>query len=458
MRDTLKIASAPLSRRRFLINSAMTAGVTIGAGALLDACDTSTTSNSSGGSATTLTVMYLNNEFLPAYITDFQKANPNIKLKFLTYDQARLNAMFAAGQPPDFIRTVGASEMPYWSSRGVAQDLSQYFAKSSVIKEDDLEPVNDVYRWDGKSQGQGARYGMAKDWSLDAMMWYNEKIFKQAGVSVPSSTDALSYDELLAIGKKLTVRKNGKIQIYGLDAEYGFFMQGHLLQMIAQQGGQLFSTDLSQADFSTPEARKAVKFYVDFAQAHVGPSPLDPDAAGGYNLFTAGRVGMIAFGYWYGGAIATQTNGIGSSSGMMPAPQMGSTRISTCMSGTGAWIPAASKNKDAAWKVMEYFMAGKPSHDRAQSGWGVPALKSLISEMPQGKPYQKEAFQALQHEMQYQKTLGFSPYITDDGFNAAFAKAIEPVMRGQSTLDQGIKQLNQSINKLLQQGKQQAGS
>ncbi|WP_338254439.1 hypothetical protein [Dictyobacter halimunensis] len=58
--------------------------------------------------------------------------------------------------------------------------------------------------------------------------------------------------------------------------------------------------------------------------------------------------------------------------------------------------------------------------------------------------------------MQYQKTLSFSPYISDDGFNAALAKVIEPTMRGQMTLDQCIKQLNQSINKLLQQGKQQA--
>ena len=455
MKDSLKITSAPLSRRRFLINSAMAAGATLGASSFLDACDTSTTPASSGSSVTTVTVMYNTGEFSPAYVTQFHKLHPDIKINLLNFDQTRLNAMFAASQPPDFIRTIGAPDIIQWAARGLAQDLTSYFDKSSVLKVADLQPVNDVYRWDGKSQGQGSRYGMAKDWSLDAMMWYNKKLFDQAGRPVPSSTQALTYDEILEMGKKLTVRKNGKIQVYGLDASYGFFMQGHMLQMIKQQGGQLYNNDLTQADFSTPEARKALQWYVDWAQAHVGPSPLDPDAAGGYSLFTADRVGMIAYGYWYGGAISVLPKTFFSHVGMMPAPQMGSTRISSCMSGTGAWIPASSKNKDAAWKVMEYFMGGQPGMDRAKSGWGIPSLKSLAADMPQGQPFQQEAFHSLQNEMQYQKTLGFSPYISDDGFTAAMAKAIEPTMRGQSSLDQCIKQLNQNINKLLQQGKQQ---
>ena len=37
-------------------------------------------------------------------------------------------------------------------------------------------------RWDGKLQGNGSRYGMAKDWSQDNMFWYNKKLFDQAGV------------------------------------------------------------------------------------------------------------------------------------------------------------------------------------------------------------------------------------------------------------------------------------
>lgn len=456
MKDSFKTSmSAPLNRRRFLANSAMAVGATLGAGSILEACNTSNTT-ASGGTTTTVTVMYNSGEFFPAYVTQFHKLHPDIKINLLNFDQTRLNAMFAAGQAPDFIRTSGAADITQWAVRGLAQDLTSYFDKSSVLKVNNLEPVNDLYRWDGKVQGQGPRYGMAKDWSLDAMMWYNKKLFDQAGIPVPSPTQALTYDEILALGKKLTVRKNGKIQIYGLDASYGFFMQAHFLQMIAQQGGQFYNNDLTQVDFSTPEARKALTWYVDWAQAHVGPSPLDPDATGGYSLFTADRVAMLAYGYWYGGNISTQPKTFSSHVGLMPAPQMGSTRVSACMSGTGAWIPASSKNKDAAWKVMEYFMAGQPSVDRAKSGWGIPSLKSLIQDMPQSLPFQQEAFQSQQNEMQYQKTLSFSPYISDDGFNAALAKAIEPTMRGQMTIDQCIKQLNQTINKLLQQGKQQA--
>lgn len=453
MQVSRKITSTPFSRRRFLMSSAMAAGAALGAGSFLDACNTSTTS-SGGGAATTVTVMYNTGEFTPAYITNFHKLNPDIKINFLTFDATRLNAMFAAGQPPDFIRSTGAADMPQWAARGVAQDLTTYFNNSSVLKVDNLQSVNDVYRWDGKTQGQGPRYGMAKDWSLDGMMWYNQKLFNQAGIPLPSSTEPLTYDEILDLGKKLTVRKNGRIQIYGLDASYGNFMQGFMLQMVAQQGGQLYSNDLSEIDFSTPEARKALQWYIDWARAGVGPSPLNPDATGGYSLFTADRVAMLAYGYWYGGNISTQPQTFSSHVALIPAPQMGSTRISSCMSGTGAWIPTNSKNKDAAWKVMEYFMGGQPSIDRAKSGWGIPSLKSLVPDMPQGLPFQKEAFNSLQNEMQYQKTLSCSPYISDDGFDAALAKVIEPTMRGQLSLDQCVQQLNQSFNKLMQQSKQ----
>lgn len=444
------------SRRQFLVQSAQAIGATMGAGALLEACNTSSNPSSSNSSAkTTLTVMYSSGEFTPAYVTQFQKLHPDIKIKFVEYDATRLSAMLAAGQPPDFVRTSGAPVMPNLIARGIVADLTSYFDKSSVLKVDNLGQVNEVYRWDGKSQGQGPRYGMAKDWSQDAMMWYDKRVFDAAHVPYPSETKPLAYDELLDLGKRLTVRQNGKIKTYGLNAEWGFFTQGHLIQMVAQQGGSLYNSDLTKIDLTTPEARKAVTWYIDWAKARIGPSPLDPDAGWDGTLMPAKRLGISMFGYWFGGQVSADTQGLGDHVGFLPAPVMGPNRISACMSGTGAWIPQASKNKDAAWTLMEYFMAGQPAKDRATSGWGIPSLKSLVPDMPQTKPYQKLAYQAQQAEFSYLKILTFTPYISDDAFTTAFAKAMEPVMHGQRSLDDGIKAANDSINGLLQQGKQQ---
>ncbi len=447
----LQASRKPMNRRRFLETLAVIAGTSSSAGAVLSACNTNS-GVTGANNKTTLTVMYNVNEFSQQYINEFQKKHPDIKIRFVNDDPTRLSAMLAAGQPPDFIRTQGAPVLPNLAARKLVADLTPYFSASSVLKTDNMLPVNDVYRWDGQSQGQGSRYGMAKDWSQDVMMWYNKKLFDQAGVPYPSETQPLTYDELLDLGKRLTIRKNGKIQVYGCDASWGFVPQGHIIQMIAQQGGSLFNTDYTKVDFTTPEARKAVKWYVDWAQAHVGVSPLDPDPS---SLFQANRLAITMYGYWYNGMIASDTQGLKDHVGFLPAPVMGPNRISSCMAGTGAWIPAVSKNKDAAWKLMEYFMTDTPSHDRAKSGWGIPSLKSLLPEMSRTIPYQKQAYQVQQAELPYLKVLKFSPYISDDAFTAAFDPVVESMMRNQLSFDSGIQKLNDTINQRLQQGKAQ---
>lgn len=448
--------TSPLTRRRFL-QSSLAVGTALGAGSLLESCNTSSSGGSTGGT-TTITIMGNSGEITKQYLDDFQKLHTDIKVHYLEYNGVGLSSMLAAGNPPEIVRAEGASVMPNIIARGLATNLDPYFAKSSVLSVSNLEPVNNVYRWNGKEQGVGPLYGMAKDWSPDVMMWYNKKLFDQAGVPYPDETNPMTYDDLLALGKKLTVRENGKIKVYGLSAEWGFVNQGHLVQMVAQQGGSLYNSDLTAVDFTTPQARKAVKWYVDWAQAHIGPSPLDPDPAGWDGpTFLADRIAISMYGYWFGGQIASGSSNLQAGVGFLPAPLMGENRISACLTGTGLWIPAASKHKDAAWTFMEYFMGQKPATDRASSGWGVPSLKSLQGKMPQEKPYQKQAYDALQRELPYLKVLTFSPYISNDAFTTALSKAIEPVMHGTISFDQGIQQLNDSVNLLLQQGKEQIG-
>jgi multiple sugar transport system substrate-binding protein len=441
------------NRRQFLQTAAATTTLA-GAGALLNACGGSASPTTAG--PVTLNVMYNKAELLPAQVALFEKQNPTIKIKQVEYDSTVLSSMLAAGNPPDFVRTQGAPAIPNTAARGLATDLSSYFAKSTVLKESDLLPVNDVYRWDGKVEGQGPRYGMAKDWSQDAMFWYNKKLFDQAKVPYPSATTPLSYDDLLTLGKKLTVRDNGKIKVYGLDAIYGFTTQAHLMQMLAQRGKSLWNSDYTQADLTNEDAIAAIKWYVDWAQAHVGPSPLDPETNGADTLFAADREAMSLWGYWFGGALyAKYNNTLPDNVGFAPAPQFGPTPVNACFAGTGVWIPARSQHKDEAWKLFEFFLGGPPAHDRVKSGFGLPALKSLLPELPQSTPAQKAAYDVEQAALPNQSVLHFSPYITDDAFEASFKQYIEPVFKGQSDLKSAAAQLQSAINQLAQQGKQQ---
>ena len=453
-----KTLSPSLDRRRFLATSALAAGaasvgVLQGPGAIARAASRQDTATR------TLTVMYNSLELTPAYIKQFEALNQDISIRYIEYDALRLSAMMSGGQPPDFIRTVGGPEIPNLAARNLCADLTPYFDKSKVLNTANLMPINDYYRWDGKEVGRGPRYGIGKDWDQDSMYWYNKSIFRKAGVPFPSADTPLTYDELLALGKKLTVRKNGKIAVYGYNAWFGIWTQYRMISLLAQQGKQFYSNDYTQADFTSPEARRILKFYVDYAQAHVGPSPLDPEANWDGIIYPQGRVAISHFGYWFGAFINVPGKGGTpvTDSGLAPAPQMGSRRISACAGPTGAWIAQASPNKDLAFRLMEWFFGSTPAIDHAKIGWGNPPTKSLQSYLPRSTPYQHAAYVAEQRELRYLVTPRYSPYISDTAVDAAFIKYLTPAMKGEVKLDDAAKQLEDDVNRKLRAGKAQIG-
>ncbi|MEJ3746291.1 extracellular solute-binding protein [Actinomycetes bacterium KLBMP 9797] len=445
-----------ISRRRFLTGTALAGGAL--AVPLLGACDASSGGDSSGdGETVTLTVMYKNNELTKEHIADFESKNPGIKINFIEYDETRLNAMLASNEPPDFVRApaVGSANT---NAQGLAADLDAYLDKSTVLKKDNLLPVNEGFRWDGKRSGQGPYYGIVKDWSQDATLWYNRALFEQAKITPLSTTEPTTYDELLAIAKQLTKKSGGKTQVYGFGVEWAWGLWAPISMMILQQGGQLYNADLTETDLTTPQAKRAIQWYVDFAQAGVGPTSLDPAPDGAdLSLFLAKRMAITQDGYWYGGNFVEQPDEIKNNVAMAPAPVMGDKRISPTYAGWGAMIPAKAKHKDQAWKLMEYFMAGTPSEERAKSGWGMPGLKSQLSLMPQGLPYQKQAFQTAEAELRHAGPLPDSPYVSVASWITTLDKHITRAVKKEITVDGAGRAITDEINKLLKQGKDQIG-
>ena len=434
-------------------------GVLVAAGlaatlSLITACTGSPSDSGTPGEAT-VTAMLGAQDLSKEQIAEFEKLNPGIKVKLILSDATRLNTMLAAGNPPD-IAVNGAVGSANNNARGLATDLTPYLKASKVLKESDLQPVNDSFRWDGTQSGKGPLYGIVKDWSQDASLWYNTALFDKAGVPYLSETEATTYDDLLKIAKKLTVANGGKTSVFGLGLEWAWTLYGPMSAMIKQQGGSLYNDDLTKIDFTTPEAQRAFQWYVDFARAGVGPTSLNPlPDNSDFSTFAGKRMAISQDGYWFGGnfaaADALQTVK------MAPAPVMGDTRANPTYSGQGWWIPAKAKNKDAAWKLMEYYMAGPPAQERAASGWGLPSLKSLMNKLPQDKPYQKAAYSTQQNELQFAFPLPDSPYITVDLVNTTIDKYLQRAIKNQLSVKDACIALTDELNKALEQGKKQIG-
>lgn len=441
------IPGAPMSRRRFLTTSTGVAAAAT-AGGLLSGCAGSVSSGGSGGK-TTLTIMSSGTELGTAAEIKQAEKTLGMTLKVVKYDLTRLTAMLTAGTAPDIVRAVGATDAPYLASHGVAQDLDDYFAKSSVLKLSDLDPVNDVWRWDGEKQGVGPRYGMTKDYSQDSMLWYDTALFDKADVSYLSDTVPLTYDELLDVGKRLA-QTGKKSKVYGLKMD-GF--TGTFLNMTTSAGGQLFNSDYSAVDYSSPEARKALAWYIELAKSGISPTIVDPDPNGwDWPTYQVGRMAITTEGYWFGGMITTDKK-IAATSRFAPAPQFGSKRTSSCLSATGLWMPKAGKNKDAAWQAMEYFLGGEPAKKRARTGSGLPALKSLRPLLPKTEGFQKQAYAVQERELPYFSLLPFTPYVRIDAMDAVVNQVLPAAIKGTVPVGKLADQLNEGINKQLANGK-----
>ncbi|MCK6079400.1 sugar ABC transporter substrate-binding protein [Microbacterium sp. EYE_5] len=427
----------------FVTTSALLAGCTGGGGG----------GNSSG--ETTLDVYMGAGDMTDEQIATFEDAHPGVAINIIPTDPARLNTMLASGNPPDvaFGNALGSANV---NARGLATDLTPYLEKSEVLKEDDLQAVNDGFRWNGERSGEGPLYGIVKDWSQDNALWYNTSLFDKAGVPYLSDTEPITYDELLEIAKKLAVVDGGTTEVYGLGMEWAWTLYGPLAVMVEQQGGSLFSDDLSEVDFTTPEAQKALQWFVDFGQSGVGPTSLNPLPDGSdFSTFAANRMAISQDGYWFGGNFAADD--AMKTVRFAPAPTMGDEPIGASFGGAGLWIPEQSDSKDLAWEFLEWWLGGEPAEARASSGWGLPSLKSLSDRLPQEQPFQQQAYEVVQNQLQYTAPLPDSPYISAEALQGSIDKYLQQAIKGELTVEEAGTQLTDELNETLAKGKDQVG-
>lgn len=432
------------ARRRVVV-----LGSFVAASALLAGCTGGGAGGSSSGD-TTLDVMVGAQDLSEEQIAAFEKDNPGIKIKIVLYDLTRLNTMLTSGNTPDiaFGNAVGSAN---FNARGLATDLTPYLEKSEVLKEDDLQPVNDAFRWDGSKSGEGPIYGIVKDWSQDNALWYNTALFDAAGVPYLSDTEPITYDELLDISKKLSKFEGGTTTVYGLGMEWQWSLYGPLAAMVEQQGESLFNDDLSEIDFTSDAAQKALQWFVDYGQSGVGPTSLNPLPDGSdYSTFAAERMAISQDGYWFGGNFAGDD--ALKTVRFAPAPTMGDTPAAMSFGGAGLWIPEQAKDKDAAWKFMEYFMAGEPAEARASSGWGLPSLKSLSDKLPQEQPFQQQAYTVVQSQLDSTVPLPDSPYISAGLLQDTIDKYLQLAIKGDLSVEEAGSQLTDELNDALAKG------
>lgn len=214
-------------------------------------------------------------------------------------------------------------------------------------------------------------------YSLSYALYYNKKMFADAGISTPPAT----WDQLVADGKKLS--KDGK---WALGAE-GSNLSNNIHQtfVLGQQHGADFFDKDGKADFTSDGAVSAVKQYVDFMAKDKIIAPGNAEYAQNQSLtdFAKGRTAMVL---WQAAATTFASQGMkpedwGVAPVPVPAGAPGAGKQTNSMvAGINMAVFKNTKNIDGAKKFVKFMTSDEEQKNLCKTYGSIPPVKAAQSD------------------------------------------------------------------------------
>jgi multiple sugar transport system substrate-binding protein len=301
-------------------------------------------------------------------LADFAARNAGWRADYVEGDFAKVQTMIAAGTPPD-LYSPSAAESAAMSANNQTLRLDALIQRDKYELTDYFDRAVKLWQWQGKQVGLPRGYA-------NQVLYYNVDLFEQAGRNPPPAdwpSTAWTWDDFLADARALTkTTDDGRGGVWGyglwpgLRFSYGLF--------IWNAGGDILSADGKTCVIDTPEAIAGLQFIGDLvAKQRVSP-PMDMVQAEQTDaMFYKGRVAMHTF---TSGAMQRHQTGVTGfrwEVGVTPRGKL--TPRQTTGGGTGWIIPAASKNLDEAWPLLQHLLT--PDNQKIQAGFFYPSRKSI---------------------------------------------------------------------------------
>ncbi len=380
-------------------------------------------------------------------LDEFMKQNPDIKIKKVWFTQqywTKLMTMIAGGTPPDIFR-LAPDYIPTYVQRGTLESLDKYIAKSRALKLEDFYPQTLYkYKYDAESKtvGQGPIYGFGTDWSPDCTLVYNKAMFDKAGLPYP--TGSMSWEEFRQTAQKLTAGEGGQKQ-------YGCLISD-ISMLVAQNDGSVFSPDGKTCLLDSSQAIEAFQYIVDMrAKDRCMPSIGDLQNSNLLQLFQTGRLGMFLSGRFYIPILQEQVKGF--KWGVAPGLQQ-KKRVNI-VTGPFGWVMSSkTKHPEAAWKLMEYLVAGNCEKELAKAGYNIPVIKKIAESaiFLSNPKHMAGVNKVFMDEVKYTVPSPLTPYAPTDRWQKTVSDELDLAYLGKQTARQAAVNATRKINQLLVEG------
>lgn len=400
-----------------------------------------------------LTFMFRGNpEELKAYqatVKRFEEANKDVKVTMVQtapdqYD-TKLKSAIAGRKIPDVFFYNPAQVKAYVNS-GVLLDITEAVENSEDVKLDDIwEKGVDKYRFDGKTLGEGAIYGLPKDLGPFAL-GYNKTMFEDAGIPLPDKDKPYTWDEFVDVAKQLTKDTNGdgKMDQYGT----GFNVNWALQPFVWSNGADWINEDGTKVTIDDPKFIEALQFFVDQQLKHgITPSIGETQTLDTYQRWLKGQLAFFPVGPWDMAAFKEQLK---FEYDLLPWPAGSTGKASGWVGSLGIGVGSTTKHKEEAAELAMYLSADQE---------GQQALVDAQVQLPNSmeiadnwaadtsiKPENKQEFLDLIND--YGRGFPAEKTYTAEWYDEFF-KNIQPVLDGKTSVEDYVKTAQPKMQKLL---------
>lgn len=382
----------------------------------------------------------IHEEWVQRHLEGFYAENPDIEVEFIwiptdEYLQ-KLQVLFASGTIGDLVEMNPSYNYGYFAKEGLWTDLEPFIAQDGF----DLSPFYPTALDAARINGTLYMIPFSIHPGVSAL-FYNKTLFEKAGVELPTAD--WTYDDWLAAAKALTLDTNGdgKIDQYGMQAPITW---PSIMTVFHSFGGGWIDETGTKSALNTEASVDAIQWMADLFLKHkVAPWPSEMVAS----PFATGQVATMLGGYWdVAGTANLMQEGMEWEVVTAPAGPAGV--ITGPSSFDGYAIPAASKNKEAAWKLIKYMLGDERLYDYVASGLN-PTTNREINSHPD--------FQGLKGHTTFIKSLDEGNYIPTPmpaNFRAgelrsAVISGLEAILLGDVPVSDGVKQIDAAVQRVL---------
>lgn len=309
-------------------------------------------------------------KILDNQIAAFEKANPNIDVKFEPvvgdYLQ-KLQPLIASKTEPD-IFYLDAYVAPKFMAEGVTEPIDSYLGAAGVNLSDYEEAAVKAFQWEGKT------YGLPKDYNTLAL-FYNKDMFEKAGLQPPTT-----LAELEAAAKALTK-----------DGVTGFSMGAELPRyqpFLVSAGGSVYED--GKATFNKPENEPVLDLIfgkMAKEKTYQTPKQIGADWAG--DAFASGKVAMVVEGSWLIPHLKAKAPDL--KYGIVELPTAEGGQPSNLIFTVAYALSKNSKHKEEAVKLMAFLTGKEGQQFVVEGGLALPTNKEMGQEYTTKYP-EREAF------------------------------------------------------------------